>query len=352
MTQEMPGMANDAVSRPLAPSHPLAMARWLWVVATMIAGIVVIGGITRLTESGVSITEWKPVAGILPPLSGAAWQAEFDAYRQTPQFIQINGPAGMTLTTYKAIFFWEWLHRLLARSVGMAFALPLLWFWAKRQIPSGYKLRLVVLLVLGGLQGVVGWWMVVSGISHDVKVSHLRLATHLLLALTTFAAIVWTAFDLRGNARGEPKARLTGWGVLAIGALFIQLGLGALVAGLRAGHVANDWPLMMGHFLPDGIDWSQGAGHALLYDPFLLHFIHRWWAWVVVAALVVLSRKVRGPARPASIAIHSAFGTQVILGIATVMSGVTIWVAVLHQLVGALLLGSTIWGAHALGRQR
>ena len=346
MTQDMPGSANDANSR------PLALSRWLWVVATMIAGIVVIGGITRLTESGVSITEWKPVAGILPPLSNAAWQAEFDAYRQTPQFIQINGPAGMTLATYKTIFFWEWLHRLLARTVGMAFALPLLWFWAKRQIPCGYKLQLVILLMLGGLQGLIGWWMVVSGISHDVKVSHLRLATHLLLALTTFAAIVWTALDLRGNARGESKARMTGWGALAIGTLFIQLGLGALVAGLRAGHVANDWPLMMGRFFPDGIDWSQGAGHALFYDPFLLHFIHRWWAWVAVAALLILARKVRKNARAASIAIHSAFGTQVILGIATVMSGVTIWVAVLHQLVGALLLGSTVWGAHALGRQR
>jgi cytochrome c oxidase assembly protein subunit 15 len=346
MTQDMPGSTSDAVSR------PLAMARWLWVVATMIAGIVVIGGITRLTESGVSITEWKPVSGILPPLSDAAWQAEYDAYRLTPQFIQINGPAGMTLATYKAIFFWEWLHRLLARTVGMAFALPLLWFWAKRQIPSGYKLRLIVLLMLGGLQGAVGWWMVVSGISHDVKVSHLRLATHLLLALTTFAAIVWTALDLRSDAQGVPKARITLWGVLAIGALFIQLGLGALVAGLRAGHVANDWPLMMGRFFPNGIDWSRGVGHALLYDPFLLHFIHRWWAWVVVAILLILARKVRKSARTVSIAIHSAFGTQVILGIATVMTGVSIWVAVLHQLVGALLLGGTVWGAHCLGRQK
>ncbi len=346
MTQDMSGTAKDAVSR------PLALSRWLWVVATMIAGIVVIGGITRLTESGVSITEWKPVSGILPPLTNAAWQAEFDAYRQTPQFIQINGPAGMTLATYKAIFFWEWLHRLLARSVGMAFALPLLWFWVKKQIPSGYKLRLVFLLLLGGLQGVVGWWMVVSGISHDVKVSHLRLATHLLVALTTFAAIVWTALDLHGNARGEPKARMSIWGALAIATLFIQLGLGALVAGLRAGHVANDWPLMMGRFFPDGIDWSQGAGHALFYDPYLLHFVHRWWAWIAVAVLLILARKVRKSARAASIAIHSAFGTQIILGIATIMSGVTIWVAVLHQLVGALLLGTTIWGAHQLGRRR
>lgn len=340
-----------AIMQSPTTARPLALARWLWVVAAMIAAIVIVGGITRLTESGVSITEWKPVAGTLPPLTEAQWRAEFDAYRQTPQFIQVNGPAGMTLATYKFIFFWEWVHRLLARTIGMAFALPLVWFWAKRQIPEGYKGRLVFLLALGGLQGAIGWWMVKSGISHDVKVSHFRLATHLLVALTTLAAITWTALDLRATARGEARSRLTGFGALALVMLFVQLGLGALVAGLRAGHVANDWPLMMGHFWPEGIDWSQGAGHALLYDPFLLHFLHRWWAWVVVAVLVVLSRKIRSSARKASVAIHSAFGTQIILGIATVMSGVTIWVAVLHQLVGASLVAATAWGAHALGRK-
>ncbi|MEO7247269.1 MAG: COX15/CtaA family protein [Novosphingobium sp.] len=331
-------------------ARPLLLVQWLWLVAAMIAGIVVIGGITRLTESGVSITEWKVVGGIIPPLTQAQWRAEFDAYRQTPQFIQINGPAGMTLATYKAIFFWEWLHRLLARTVGMVFALPLAWFWMKRQIPQGYKPRLLVLLALGALQGVIGWWMVVSGITHDVKVSHLRLATHLLVALTTFAAIVWTALDLRACARGEAKAAVTRLGALAIGMLFIQLGLGALVAGLRAGHVANDWPLMMGALFPAGIDWSQGFAHALLYDPFLLHFLHRWWAWAVAAVLIVLARRIRAPSRPAAIAIHSAFGLQILLGIATVMSGVTIWLAVLHQLVGASLLGVTVWGAHVDGR--
>jgi len=331
-------------------TRPLAMARWLWIVAAIIGAIVVIGGITRLTESGVSITEWKPVTGALPPLTEAQWQAEFDAYRQTPQYIRVNGPAGMTLTTYKIIFFWEWFHRLLARTVGMAFALPLIWFWARRAIPAGFKPRLVGLLFLGGLQGAIGWWMVVSGITQDVKVSHFRLAVHLLVALTTLAAIVWTALDLRAHALGEAKARMTGFGALVLVGLFMQLALGALVAGLRAGHVANDWPLMMGQFVPAGIDWSGGALHTLLYDPFLLHFLHRWWAWVVVGLLIVLARKIRAGARPAAIAIHSAFGTQILLGIATVMSGITIWLAVLHQLVGACLVTATVWGVHALGR--
>ena len=332
-------------------AQPLAIARWLFAVAALIVGIVVVGGITRLTESGVSITEWKPVSGILPPLGEAAWSAEFAKYRQTPQFIEVNGPAGMMLATYKIIFFWEWVHRLLARSIGAAFALPLAWFALRGAVPKGYGPRLVALLALGGLQGVVGWWMVKSGISHDVKVSHLRLATHLLLALTTMAGVVWTALDMRRLAQGEAPARINGFGMAAIALLFIQLLLGAMVAGLRAGHVANDWPLMMGNLLPAGIDWSQGAAHALFYDPYLLHFLHRWWAWAVVVVLVVMGRKLKAiGARPASIAIHSAFGMQVLLGIATVMSNVAIPLAVLHQLTGALLVIATVWGAHALGK--
>jgi cytochrome c oxidase assembly protein subunit 15 len=173
------------------------------------------------------------------PLTQAQWQAEFDAYRQTPQYILVNGPAGMTLATYKFIFFWEWVHRLLARTIGMVFAVPLAWFWLRGQIPAGYKPRLLALLALGGLQGAVGWWMVKSGIVHDVKVSHYRLATHLAVALFTLAGIVWTMLDLRALARGEARSRLTGLGALALGMLALQLVYGAFLAGLRAGVVAG-----------------------------------------------------------------------------------------------------------------
>lgn len=342
-----------------ATPAPLALSRWLLVVALMIIAIVVVGGITRLTESGVSITEWKPVSGALPPLTEADWQAEFAKYQQTPQYVLVNGPAGMTLATYKFIFFWEWVHRLLARAIGMAFALPLLWFWLRGQIPAGYKPRLLALLALGALQGAIGWWMVKSGIVNDIKVSHFRLAAHLLVALTTLAGVVWTMLDLHALARGEPRAKLTGFAALALGMLLIQLFYGALLAGMRAGTVAGGgwfnwdvWPLMQGSFFPAGIEWSLGAAHAFFSDPYLVHFIHRWWAWAVVAVLVVMGRKLRhGGARPASVAIHSAFGTQIVLGIATVMSGVTIWIAVLHQLTGALLVACTAWGAHRLGKQ-
>ncbi len=342
---------NEAESKDSGNAR--ALARWLLLVAALVIGIVAVGGITRLTESGVSITEWKPVTGAIPPLTEAQWQAEFDAYRQTPQYIQVNGPAGMTLATYKFIFFWEWVHRLLARGIGLVLIGVTALFWIRGRIPAGYKPRLIGLIALVGLQGAIGWWMVKSGIVNDIRVSHFRLAAHLLTALLTLAALVWTALDLRALAQGTARARLSGFGALVLAALAGQLFYGALVAGLRAGHVASDWPLMQGHFFPEGVDWSGGVGTAMRSDPFLTHFIHRWWAWVVVALLVVMGRRLRTiGARPVSVAVHTAFGTQVLLGIATVMSGIALWLAVLHQLCGALLVAATVWGAHRLGQIR
>ncbi|MFM5950408.1 MAG: COX15/CtaA family protein [Novosphingobium sp.] len=338
-------------------ARPLALARWLLFMAGLVVLMVVVGGVTRLTESGLSITEWKPITGALPPLSEAQWQAEFAAYQRIPQYTEVNGPAGMTLAGFKEIYFWEWFHRLLGRVIGLAFALPLAWFWLRRAIPQGYGWRLLGLFALGGMQGAVGWWMVKSGLTQDVKVSHLRLATHLSLALTTLALLVWTALDLRAHARGIVRARLGRTGALVLTGLALQLFYGALVAGLRAGYVAGSgwfswdaWPLMQGRLVPTGIEPGSGLLHAALYDPYLVHLIHRWWAWVVVGLLIWLGRQVRGLDRRASVAIHTAFGTQILLGIATVWSGMAIWLAGLHQLVGALVLASTIWGVHRLGQ--
>ena len=347
-------VAGESTQRE-ARARPLALARWLLAVAALVVLIVAVGGITRLTESGLSITEWKPVTGAVPPLNEAQWQAEFEAYQRIGEYQHINGPAGMTLADYKFIYFWEWLHRLLGRVIGLAFALPLAWFWARGAIPAGYKPRLVGLLVLGGLQGVFGWLMVRSGLSGQMTdVSHFWLSAHLLTALLTLALLVWTALDFRALAR-DPAARAarpTGLAVIVGAVLFVQLLLGAWVAGLNAGLASDTWPLMQGRLVPE-VDWSRGALWAFANEPFLLHFLHRWWAWVAVAALIVLARKARrAGARPASIAIHSAFGIQILLGIATVMTGVAIWLAVLHQLVGALLVAATAWGAHAAGRAR
>lgn len=338
----------------MTETRPASIARWLMFVALLVFAIVVVGGITRLTESGLSITEWRPVTGTLPPLNDAAWAAEFDKYKQIPEYTEINGPAGMTLAQFKSIYFWEWVHRLIGRIIGLAFALPLAWFWLKKAIPAGYKPRLLALLSLGGLQGAVGWWMVSSGLAVRTDVSHYRLAVHLLTALFILGGIVWTVLDLKALARNPAAkpAKLTGFAGAVLAILFVQLLFGAWVAGLNSGYVSNNWPLMNDRFVPDGMDLSHGFLTALVNDPFLTHFVHRWWAWVAVIALVMLARRTRkAGARSASIAIHSAFGVQILLGIATVMSGMNIILAVSHQAVGALLVAATVWGTHVIGQQ-
>ncbi len=272
----------------------LTLARWQLVVAALVFAMVVVGGITRLTESGLSITEWKPVSGALPPLSTAAWAEEFAKYQQSPQFKQVTGPAGMTLPDFKFIYFWEWVHRLLGRLIGLAYALPLAWFWLRKQIPAGFKPRLVALLALGALQGVAGWWMVASGLGDRPEVSHYRLAVHLLLALAILGGLLWTALDLQRMAhRAGETARLNGFGVWVLGILFVELLLGAFMAGLKAGQVCATWPLMHGSFYPPGIKWPADLFQDMSRHTVLIHFLHRWWAWVAVTALVVLARKVR-----------------------------------------------------------
>nr|WP_279588166.1 COX15/CtaA family protein [Sphingomonas japonica] len=333
-----------------ATARPQALARWLFAVAALIVLMVGVGGITRLTESGLSITEWKPVSGTIPPLNTAQWQAEFAKYQAIPEYQLLN--RGMTLAQFQTIFFWEYLHRLLGRLIGLAFALPLAWFAIRRAIPRGYGVRLTALLLLGGFQGAIGWWMVTSGLSERTDVSHYRLAAHLLTALFILAGTVWTALDLRAlaaNPHARP-ARLTPVAAIAGGVLFVQLLLGAFVAGLDAGHVTREWPLMNGHLFPAGVDAPDGWVLAALNDPFVLHWLHRWWAFVAVAALIWLARSVRrAGARRASVAIHSLFGIQILLGIATVMTGVSLHLAASHQVVGALLVTATAWGAHAVG---
>ena len=337
---------------PLAQARPIAIARWLLLVAALVFAILVVGGITRLTESGLSITQWNLVGGILPPLDHAGWMAEFARYQATPEYRQVNGPSGMDLAAFQRIYFWEWLHRLLGRLVGLAILLPLAWFAWRRAIPRGYGRRLSALVLLVGFQGALGWYMVQSGLVNRTDVSHFRLSAHLLTALFLFAGLIWTALDLRRLASDltSHAARLTPIAFAVIAVLAIQLLLGAWVAGLDAGQVASSWPLMNDHFIPQGIDTGRGALFALTHDPYLIHFVHRWWAWVLVIALIVLARRVRTLDRRASIAIHAALGTQILLGIATVMSGVALPLAALHQAVGALLVAATVWGTHVIGQ--
>ena len=335
-------------------ARPDLIQGWLLFVALLVVLMVAVGGITRLTESGLSITQWNLVSGAIPPLTDADWQAQFALYRQTGEYINVTGPAGMTLAEFKFIYFWEWAHRLLGRIIGLAYGIPLVWFWVRKQIPAGFGPRLAFLLGLGASQGLFGWFMVRSGLGGTMTdVSHFWLSIHLLTALLTLGLLVWTALDMRQLARSTSAgiARITPTFAIVTGIVFVQLLLGAWVAGLNAGHASDSWPLMQDRLVPE-YDTTRGLFWALTHDPFLLHFLHRWWAWAAFAAIVALAIKAkRSGARAASIALHALIGTQVVLGIATVTSGVALWIAVAHQSVGALLVAALAWGGHALGRQ-
>lgn len=334
-------------------ARPAAIARWLFLISAMILTMVIVGGITRLTESGLSITEWKPVTGAIPPISDAQWATEFDKYKHSSQYVLMN--QGMTLSAFKHIYFWEFFHRLLGRLLGVAFALPLIWFLLRRAVPAGFGPRLVALFILGGAQGGIGWLMVRSGLVDRVNVQPAMLAAHLCMALLLLALVVWTACDMRWLTRdpGGVRARLRPVPLLLFTLLFVQIFLGAITAGLRAGYVANTWPLMNDRFVPDGITWWGSFWMTLTSDSFLVHFLHRWWAWVALAAMVLLARRAKlAGDRAASIALNALAGTQVLLGIATVVSGVALPLAVLHQAVGAMLLAVAAWAMHSAGRAR
>ena len=338
-------------ARPALPDpRPRALGASLLVVAALVFGIVIVGGITRLTESGLSITQWKPISGIVPPLNDAQWQAEFAGYKAIPQYAAFN--QGMTLAGFQHIFFWEYLHRLLARAIGTVLALVLLVFWWQRRIPAGYGPRCWLIFALGGLQGLVGWWMVASGLQDRVEVSHFRLATHLLAAMLIYGVLIWTALDLFALADGRaerPRLRLVP--ALAILALALQLVLGAFVAGLRAGYAFSSWPLMGESLFPAGGWQAASMAHNLLSNPIVVQFVHRWWAWVVAAFAVLLAvRLTRIGARRTALAIVLIVLGQISFGIATLMSGVAMPIAVAHQAVAAVLLAAFVVAAHRLGR--
>ncbi|HEU0067385.1 MAG TPA: COX15/CtaA family protein [Sphingomonas sp.] len=336
----------------LSPARPRAVARWLMMVAVLIVAMVVVGGITRLTNSGLSITQWKPITGIVPPLNDAQWQAEFAGYKRIPEYSRFN--ANMDLAGFKAIFFWEYVHRALGRVIGLAFALPLLWFAVRRRIPAGYTLRLTALLALGAFQGAIGWWMVASGLSVRTDVSHIRLAVHLLTALTILAGIVWTALDLLAlhrNPMAQP-ARLRGIAVVAIGLLFLQLLYGALTAGLDAGFAFASWPLMGDTLFPAGVPMADPAWTNVFGNPVVVQFIHRWFAFVAAAGLVWLAIRTWQSAPRTALIVVALAAAQILLGIATLLSGVQIDLAVAHQANAALLLIATVCAAHALGDRR
>ena len=330
--------------------RPRALSRWLLVVAALVFLMVVVGGITRLTESGLSITRWEPVSGTVPPLNAEEWEAEFDAYKTSPQYQKIN--RGMTLAEFKDIFFWEYVHRLLGRVIGLAFAIPFLWFAWKKAIPRGYGWRLGALLALGGLQGFIGWWMVASGLIDRPDVSHLRLAVHLLTAFLILAGLIWTALDLRLLDR-DPAAkpvRMPTVGIWALSILGVQMLFGAYVAGLDAGYAFNTWPMMGSEWFPADTPMLEPFLRNYVDNPIVVQFIHRWVAFAVAVMVLLLafeawSRNLRLEA----VAVVAAVFVQILIGILTLLTGVDLWIAVAHQGMAAILLGMIVLAAHRIG---
>ena len=335
--------AGPASARRLAP-----VRAWLWLVAGCILAMVVVGGATRLTQSGLSITEWKPVMGAVPPLSAEAWQAEFDRYKQIPQYAELN--RGMDLAGFKAIFYWEWAHRLWGRLVGVLVAVPLAAFWVAGRLTPRLKPRLVGLLALGGLQGVIGWFMVRSGLSERTEVSQYFLALHLVTASLTLVYTIWLAEGLRPTraarafADAERLRRTAGW-LLAL--VLVQVGLGAFVAGLHAGLIDNTWPLMNGHVVPPAADlfprrppWANP-----FENPETAQFDHRMTAYLVFAVALIHALDARrrapgtGAARRAMLLAGLVAG-QAAIGIATLLLVVPLWAALLHQGFAMVVLGA------------
>ena len=333
------------MSRSTETSRPVAV--WLFAVAAMVFAMVVLGGSTRLTGSGLSITEWRPVTGVLPPLSQHAWLDEFHKYQQIPQYKLIN--RGMTLAAFQGIYWWEWAHRLLGRLIGVAFVGPLVWFLAARQIPRRLVWRTWVLLALGGLQGLVGWWMVASGLEDRVSVAPERLAVHLGLALVLFCLLIWTGLEAWFGA-GRPNFDGR-WGrpaAAVAGLVFLQIMLGALVAGDRAGLVYNDWPLMNGRIFP--ADYLEGGGllHALLHSQAAVQFNHRIGAYLLVlcalGAAVLAARPRALPRGTAAFALTFAglVLLQACLGVITLVSRAPLGLALAHQCLAAVVLASAL----------
>ncbi|MDE2464257.1 MAG: COX15/CtaA family protein [Alphaproteobacteria bacterium] len=329
-----------------------AVGLWLAVVAAMIAAMVLVGGLTRLTGSGLSITTWHPISGVVPPLSHAAWMREFDHYKEIPQYRFEN--RGMTLSQFKGIFWWEWSHRLLGRLIGLVFLLPFLWFAWRGYIVRREWPRMITLFVLGGLQGLVGWWMVTSGIetSTRVSVSQYRLAAHLGLALFLFAVILWTAFQyLRpklADLRPAPQAFLAKLVALLV---YVQMLMGALVAGLHAGLIYETWPSMNGGFGPER-PFVQSPWYLNFFaNPGLAQFDHRMGAYLVFLGALALFIAARRQSGARKISAHLLFGLvliQISLGIATLLNEVPIPLAALHQITAVALFSAALWHAYEM----
>jgi cytochrome c oxidase assembly protein subunit 15 len=342
----------------LSQHHSARAVRWwLTTIAALIAVMVLVGGATRLTESGLSIVEWKPVTGTLPPLNDTQWREAFAGYKTIPQYRELN--AGMSFDEFKTIFWWEWSHRLLGRVIGVAYLLPFLWFLWRGALSTNLKRRLWIVFALGALQGAVGWWMVASGLTQRVEVSQLRLATHLVLALAIYAAIVWTLRRLSDRPSVVASARLKVGAMVLLALTFVQLYVGALVAGLRAGRVYNTWPEIDGALIPSAarLLFEQPWWRNLFDNTLTVQFEHRMVAYALFALAILhaadaVRSRAGAAARSGAIWLAAAVTVQAALGIQTLLHQVPILLGLAHQAMAIAVLTLAILQAERLAARQ
>jgi cytochrome c oxidase assembly protein subunit 15 len=340
----------------LPQDSPRVVAAWLLVCCALVFAMVVVGGVTRLTHSGLSITEWQPIVGTVPPLSPADWDTAFAKYQATPEYREVN--RGMPLAEFKRIFWWEYAHRLLGRLIGVAFLVPFAWLALRRTVPRGYAAPLAGIFVLGGLQGALGWYMVQSGLIDDPRVSQFRLTAHLVLAFVIFGAMLWTALSLlapRTSASVAPAQRTTWRLALAYAALVLAMIVtGGFVAGVRAGFAYNTFPLMNGHVVPPEILMLEPAWRNFFWNMATVQFDHRALAWTLAIVTPLLWWRVRRSAgdspraRVAADLMLAMLFVQIALGIATLVNVVPLALAAAHQAGALIVFALALNLAHAL----
>jgi cytochrome c oxidase assembly protein subunit 15 len=323
---------------------------WLLFVAALVFAMVIVGGATRLTDSGLSITEWKPLLGAIPPLSDAHWLESFEKYRQIPEYKLIN--KGMSLDEFKFIYWWEWGHRFLGRAIGLVFFVPFVFFWLTGRLHRSLVPPLLLLFVLGGLQGALGWYMVMSGLVERTDVSQYRLSAHLTLATVIFAAIVWTALGIGRDKRRPASSVNLGWPALALILLIIvQTALGGFVAGLDAGLSHNTWPLMDGRLIPNGLLAMEPAWRNFFENVLTVQFQHRMVAYAIAVLALVHAARALNEANPSTVQISGfvilfAVLAQIAFGIWTLLAQVPITLGLVHQGGALIVLAACIWHLH------
>jgi heme a synthase len=317
-----------------------AVQSWLWIIALLVLAMITVGGATRLTDSGLSITEWKPILGAIPPLTDEHWQEAFAKYKEIPEYHLVN--KGMSLEAFKAIYWWEWGHRFLGRIIGLAFALPFAVFLFMGALRPGYPLRLAGVLALGGLQGAIGWYMVMSGLVERVDVSQYRLALHLTVAFMILAVVVWFAREI-GRHYQAGTARFARLPATIVALIFFQVVIGAFVASLKGGLVYNTWPTMNGTLIPDDLFALEPWYHNPFENPVMAQFVHRLVAYTVVLAVAVEAWRTfrlnaNGERRASAALMIAAVLGQAALGIWTLLEAVPIGLGIAHQACAAILL--------------